>query len=274
MTMDRKQELLWWLGQVQQQQQAQAVKGFSDFVESAASLAESLTMFKRFGVLAALLYTDEDIDLAQYVHQHIFELNRMSGEETTVFLIEEPLENRQAVMNTGTVRSWLSKMRLVQGGDYSIAYSKAEAYDIASRLGVLPDQMPCLVFFLSLDQQDKICIPIPSAQHTAFFRTVFSDVKRAIEEGKRFYLSNQYIPDHVDSFQELRFECLRRQLVRQPDQQHYPTPSYNFYGTTVFVAGNVQTEGDFIGHDQVIQGDAIAGDKVAGNLKDQGGLTR
>lgn len=246
------------------------VEEHSKFAESFESLSNKLSQTKRFQVTAALLYTDEDVGLARYVREHIRGIDRMSGKDIVVYIIEEPIDdNRKKEDNR--VQRWLSNVSFGNEGKNSIAYNKAEAYDIAERLGILPNQLPCLVFFCGLEQPDKICVPILDNDYASLFRNVFSYVKIAFDEAcgvfwyEHMYRRIRSREEVRNSWFEYLFDHLHRQIESQLVQEEMPPGAYNFYGHTVFVAGNVATEGDFVGHDKTIQGDEIAGDKIGGN---------
>ncbi|MEZ4673912.1 MAG: hypothetical protein R2932_06665 [Caldilineaceae bacterium] len=244
------------------------IRGFKNFVQSYESLCENLKQSNFHKITGVLLYTDEDIDLAIYVRNYFLELDRMSGFESVVYVIEGPININKAKKDN-RIMAWLSKMAATtKEQQTSIAYNKAEAYDIAARLNILPKQLPCLVFFYELDQSDKICIPLPDNSYTKFFRDVFSHMQTVFHDAVEFVVNDsqsQYIYNDYNAFIQYLFTHLRQYIESQPRDEKLPQGAYSFYGHTVFIAGDVATKGDFVGHDKNTQGDEILGDKISGN---------
>ncbi|MEM7131975.1 MAG: hypothetical protein AAF702_37025 [Chloroflexota bacterium] len=190
------------------------VTGFAQFVKELETLSVQ-KKFSSYDFTAALLYTDEDLEIATYVRNHFDALDKMSGHQMPVFVIEKPYVPLNGIHSGHSrVRRWLESVIFARSQptktDYnitpkSIVYNKNEAYDIALRLGLLPNQLPCLVFFHVLDQSDKICIPLPGDEFTSFFRDIFSHVQITYREADAHFeseypkSSDQRIPDHCQS---------------------------------------------------------------------------
>jgi len=222
------------------------IKGFSDFVMS----FESLGNIKNYNFTAALLYTGEDIGIAKYIREHYDALDKVSGHHTAVFVIEKPyasLSDKQK--ENPSVRNWLKNFSLHNMPPASVAYDKNETYEIASRLGLLANQIPCLVFFYDLDQSDKICIPLPEHEFTAFFRNIFSYVTLAVRDADTHLcdlqvqdkLEKQMSESDSDWYQtesKLRFEYLRKQVMSQPSPLNGQSGSSPSNITPVFVEEN------------------------------------
>lgn len=95
-----------------------------------------------------LLYTDADVELATYVRTHFDDLNVLSGPATRVFVVERRANWPQAKKywrrhlepELYRVMSTLHWLRWTP-------YDPQGAYEVAARLGLGPDMLPCLVFF-------------------------------------------------------------------------------------------------------------------------------
>jgi len=142
-------------------------------------------------LFAALLYTDEDTQLAKYVRLNYTSLDKMSGENCAIFVVESPPQMSLAE----TVSYWKDLLTFnmyilwgSKGWTRTKPYDKAAVYQISTQLGIFPDQLPCVVFFEQpsileaegLDKATKIIIPI-KGNLPDFFRTLFS----SIGEGKK-----------------------------------------------------------------------------------------
>jgi hypothetical protein len=171
----------------------------------------------------ALLYTDEDAELAAYVRRHFRSLNALIRSELRVFVIERPepaapeefwdsaLEDREALVYGAL--GWLD----------SVPYEKSQAYEVARRLGVEEDQLPCLVVFDDPEREPKLVFPIAEVS-PGYFRTLFAMLRRAI----------------ADEGLEAAYDAILRSLekVRGVGAR----TEYSFSGYTVFV--NRPTESD------------------------------
>lgn len=130
-----------------------------------------------------LLYTDADVELATYVRTHFDDLNALSGPATRVFVVERRADRRQAkkywrrhlepelyrVMSTMHWLRWTP-------------YDPQGAYEVAARLGLDPQALPCLVFFRPPgdgEEHEKVVFRIEHTS-TAYFRTLFGSVNRAL----------------------------------------------------------------------------------------------
>lgn len=146
-------------------------------------------------VLATLLYTHEDVELATYVQKNYNSLDEMSGDYCTVFVIEKPPSLSLAQTFTYW-RDMLSfKFHQTWSGttlQHTKPYDKAVAYQIARELKIYPDQLPCIVFFESFEDDEKIVIPIQDDLPT-FFRTLFGSIEQQLtynEKDAKYILSD------------------------------------------------------------------------------------
>jgi len=91
----------------------------------------------------ALLYTDEDIQVASYVRAHFDELDKVSGRHCDLFFIEnpasvDPFRFWRSVLEQRLYVAW----KLLGWAD-SVLYNKSQVYDIATQLGIRFDSIPC-----------------------------------------------------------------------------------------------------------------------------------
>lgn len=165
----------------------------------------------------ALLYTDEDAELAAYVRRHFRSLNALIRSELRVFVIERPdsaaadefwhsaLDSRETLVYGAL--GWLD----------SAPYEQSQAYEVARLLGVAEDQLPCLVVFDDPDREPKLVFPIAEAS-PRYFRTLFASLQRAAAG-----------EDGVDAAYDAILASLEQ--VRG----NGPRAEYTFSGYTVFV---------------------------------------
>jgi hypothetical protein len=126
-------------------------------------------------LFAALLYTDEDIELAKYIRLNGRSLSEMSGDNFHIIVIERPPKLSLAE----TIAYWKETLAFEayvfwggNGWTRTKPYDKAAAYEIARNLGVFPSQMPCIAFFEHLEDEDKVVVPI-RGDFPLFFRQLF-----------------------------------------------------------------------------------------------------
>ena len=129
----------------------------------------------------ALLYTDEDDALAQYVRRFFWNLDSLSGQVLGIFVVERPADWPEVSdywrarlspeqLQTWTAIGWLSTK----------PYAKDKVYDLAQWLGVPPSQLPCLVLFDDPSQPDKLTFPITSVT-PGYFRALFTELRQVAE---------------------------------------------------------------------------------------------
>ena len=181
-------------------------------------------------IFGALLYTSEDTDLAVYVRKHFAMLNQASGKTMYIFLIEEP--DKDPAISLRYWKELLQEKFYVlwrsMGWLSSKPFDKSQAYEIGYRLGVYPDQLPCLVLFDSLERKDKVIFPIQDIS-TEFFRSLFSTLDKLLSDE----FSSDETPYHrLKENYEAILTYLRRSKAKSivPDRIEY-----NFIGKTVFI---------------------------------------
>lgn len=131
-----------------------------------------------------LLYTDADVELATYVRTHFDDLNVLSGPATRVFVVERRADwshakkywRRHLEPELYRVMSTMHWLRWTP-------YDPQGAYEVADRLGIGPERLPCLVFFHAPQgrphSDEKIVFPVEHTS-TAYFRSLFGAIGRAV----------------------------------------------------------------------------------------------
>jgi hypothetical protein len=132
---------------------------------------------------SVLLYTDEDIELAQYIRYNFFALDKMTGHHLNIYTIEQPTQVKGVLAH----KYWKA---LLEQATYSFLhlmgwtrykpYDKTQVYQIANILGMYPDVLPCIVLFGDLKSDEKIVVTI-TEEIPQFFRRLSSVVLATIE---------------------------------------------------------------------------------------------
>lgn len=133
----------------------------------------------------ALLYTEEDVEIARYVRERFNDLNIMSGPDLHIFVVERPTSYREAksywqrylspeVLRTYRLLNWMRWRPLDKSGCYAVA----------QELDVEVDELPCLVLFDSPKQ--SVVFPLNrSVDQSRYFRTLISLITAAMGESPR-----------------------------------------------------------------------------------------
>jgi hypothetical protein len=234
----------------------------------------------------AFLYTDEDADLASYVRRYFLELNALTGSILRLFVVEKPADWREAKkywrqhLDADTFNV-LANLRWL----FYKPYDRRRAYEIAERMGVRPDQLPCVaLIYGDPPQNDLLAFPVPATPTPTYFRSLFSHIYDTIgdspgpgldlEQGRHYGFERasgrtaEYDtlmePADADSATGSRAVAWQALRARYDQIVEAVTPvstagaevkNFSFYGHTVFV--NRPGEGTVIhtGHD----GDGGAG---------------
>ncbi len=199
-------------------------------------------------LLSVLLYTSEDVELAKYIREHFDELHKMSGPRVITYILERPSSKNEA----GGRLFWKSLLKEtvylawnLLGWSESRPYQPADAYEIAKRLGIYPDQLPCLAVFDRTEQVEKIVFRI-TGDFTTFFRTTYSNIQHALYLGPELDVqdSEKLKLERLRLFNKIRETFKMVETVSQENIQA-PYKVYNFYGQTVFInhpMGSIQLQ--------------------------------
>jgi hypothetical protein len=159
-----------------------SIRDVHDFRRALKAQVDEMREDTSFGtrLFAALLYTDEDTELAKYVRLNYSSLNRMSSPGVTIFIIERP--PKKSLVET--IKYWKDLLEFNAyvfwggiGWTKTKPYDRAGAYEIAKHLGVFPDQFPCIVFFKEIEDEKKVIFQIES-DFSNFFRTIFGSIQK------------------------------------------------------------------------------------------------
>lgn len=196
------------------------------YTEGTTSTARHRKVSRIWG---ALLYTDEDKELALYIRKHFASVSRMSGSVLHIFIIEKSEHDWRLA-----ARYWKSILQEklfviwnIMGWLSTKPFDKGQAYDIGRRLGVYPDQFPCLVLFDDVESKDKLIFPIHTVTPT-FFRKLFSALENALQAQGESPGSYKTIKKHYEAI----VESIRQV---QPISLGQDRTQYNFNGHTVFI---------------------------------------
>jgi hypothetical protein len=106
---------------------------------------------------AFFLYTNEDKNIARYVRENFFELNRLSEEKCLIFLMENP---PKSPLDEARAREYWRevefKTQVWTGFTEVMPYDKSTAHEIARYLGIHPTDIPCITFFRSIHDSQLV----------------------------------------------------------------------------------------------------------------------
>jgi hypothetical protein len=107
---------------------------------------------------AFFLYTNEDKNIARYVRENFFELNRLSEEKCLIFLIENPPKNQ---LDEAIAKEYWREVEFKTqvwwtGFTEVMPYDKSTAHEIGRYLGIHPTDVPCITFFRSIHDSQLV----------------------------------------------------------------------------------------------------------------------
>ncbi|NEO50925.1 MAG: pentapeptide repeat-containing protein, partial [Moorea sp. SIO4A3] len=183
------QSLLSWKNQ-------ESLRNRKDFFESLLSwknqeslnesLKKSLSSYEKSLMPGVLLYTNEDEKLSLYVRKHFDDLDKLTGDWCTIYLLEKPSpkwrqanHNWRKMIESGLDISWFRTK----------PYDKSEAYDIARELNVELSNLPCLVLISPENLSERLVFEIQEVS-ASYLRKLFSTIEKLVKKSK-VKLSNQ-----------------------------------------------------------------------------------
>ena len=158
-----------------------SIRDVHHFKQALKSQVDEMKKSEYFGpdLFAALLYTDEDTELAKYVRLNFSSLNQMSS-FITIYIVERPPQKSLAE----TIRYWKELLEFNAyvfwggiGWTKTKPYDRAGAYNIAKQLGIFPHQFPCIVFFKKSEDEEKVIVQIKD-DFSNFFRKIFGSIQK------------------------------------------------------------------------------------------------
>ncbi|MCB9418933.1 MAG: hypothetical protein H6667_03970 [Ardenticatenaceae bacterium] len=185
-----------------------------------------LDAFNHHTWFAIFLYTEEDRYLADYIRNHIIDLDEMSEPATLFFVLEKPTQewNLRLKRLLGELGGpYFDHLWYRFGEDNFKPVDQSQAYSIARNFGVLPSDLPCIIIFERLDSENILPIKLANylplnsdeVDFAQFFRILFSSLQRVSKD----------TDDALKKLnKELNIEIIRQQLpkiqsVRLPDKK-------------------------------------------------------
>ena len=123
--------------------------------------------------MLAVLYTDEDTHVASYMRTHFDDLDKASGSRCDVGFIEDPSQINACKYWRNTLSQSIYVAWRLLGWVDSLPYNKSEIYDVAARLQIPFDRLPC-VATISSDRKSVIDVYQLGADLTSDFRGLFA----------------------------------------------------------------------------------------------------
>lgn len=180
-----------------------------------------------------LLYTEEDVDLAQYIRFNFPALDQMTGSLLNVYSIEKPTQvqgiSARVYWKAALEQSTYAFFHLMGWTRYK-PYDKSEIYKIANMLGIYPNALPCIVIFRHHTEIDeRIVITI-----TGEIKTFFREVCTAIHLTTSGLTQSQIEQGNFKEFKTKFLKILGTQQEKGENEKSQKT-TFNFSGKTVFV---------------------------------------
>ena len=120
-----------------------------------------------------------------YVRKHFASLSEASGPNLLFYVIEQPESGWREASRywKGVIDEQMQREWVTLGWLRTKPYRPEQAYEVARRLGVYPDELPCLVLFERVSGADKLVFPLLDGS-AAFFRKLFGLLQRLILPGE------------------------------------------------------------------------------------------
>ncbi len=146
-------------------------KGSADFFKNLESSKSSKGIIR-----GVLLYTNEDGDLKNYIKNNSQEFHKLSGDWSKIFVLEK-LSKEWRRNNL----SFFEQLNFNFVGQID----KSEAYDIARKLKIDINLIPCLVLFGEEVNSQRLIFPIKTLSIKdlpKYFRELFSKIEKIISD--------------------------------------------------------------------------------------------
>ena len=106
---------------------------------------------------AFFLYSNEDKNIARYVRENFFELDRLSEEKCLIFLIENPPKSQ---LDEARAREYWRevefKTQVWTGFAEVMPYDQSTAHEIGKYFGIHQRDVPCITFFRSIHDSQLV----------------------------------------------------------------------------------------------------------------------
>ncbi len=155
-------------------------------------------------IYAFFLYSDEDTTIVHYVRKYFLEIDRMTGPDCRVFLVEKPPKNWLEEAETREYWKEYNDKDFWEGFRTVKPYKEGEAYSIAIKLGIPIDSLPCIVFFKDLNSYEllvyKIINKSEPEQITRELRELFAVTNRRFLTDKSLGARRMIIWDDIGRY--------------------------------------------------------------------------
>jgi|SRR5215211_1735848 len=141
------------------------VKSLSQLLESWDKIEADADEKKQ--IFAFLLYHTSQENINNYVFNYSYEIGEMAGRSCKLFMIAHPPKE---YLGDARYQQWVEEFH---GGPQALdelrgfpvvysPYSPSRNQEVATALGLKPDQLPCIVFFKDFKSHEIIVCPIPT----------------------------------------------------------------------------------------------------------------
>ncbi len=178
------------------------------------------------------LYADSDREIVNYIRDNFDEFEKLTGDWNKIYILEKPKPNLDSLK-----KYWQSILYAELYEKFSLSrwlfktkpFNRNESYDIARKLDILPEQLPCLVFLPPLTEisgREKLIIPIQEVSAN-YFRKIFSTLEQIVKQTEK---NNKYEAIKI-KFRDL-IEYLDKNSQKIVQRK---TTEYQINGTNIFV---------------------------------------
>lgn len=141
------------------------VKSLSQLMESWDKIQADADEKKQ--IFAFLLYYTSQKNINYYVFNYSYEIGEMAGRSCKIFMIAHPPKE---YLSDERYQHWVEEFH---GGPQALdelrglpvaysPYSPSRNQEVATALGLKPNQLPCIVFFKDFESHEIIVCPIPT----------------------------------------------------------------------------------------------------------------
>jgi len=142
--------------------------------------------FGEYPVYAFFLYSSEDAQVAEFMRAKGGWLHSLSGKDCLIAVLEQPTQ-----WGEGWEKYWKERL----GSEYdqlSEQWKKLKpfdldyCYELASKLDIKKNEIPCIVFLESALEEKVLCLPIipEVGKYREYFEDVFTAVQFAVKSQK------------------------------------------------------------------------------------------
>lgn len=131
---------------------------------------------ERYPLYAFFLYGEHDT-IGKYARKYYNDLNNQSGDNLLIFLLDDPPESisesrKKEALNR--IIEYRNEFR-VRDNQYQ-SYDKKSVDDIANYFNLLPENIPCAIFFRNINNRNGLILPLNSSWSEETFVNGFKDL--------------------------------------------------------------------------------------------------